>query len=93
MGGQGGAGGPGGADGQRGADGPGGRCLVLLMRKQLRFRSFDHIQALLDLAVDVHLVTVQTQDVADGDPRFASILRVPAGAQEGKREKRYRKIK
>jgi biotin carboxylase len=82
MGGQGGAGGPGGADGQGGADGPGGRCLVLLMRKQLRFRSFDHIQALLDLAVDVHLVTVQTQDVADGDPRFASILRVPAGAQD-----------
>ena len=59
-----------------------GRCLVLLMRKQLRFRSFDHIQALLDLAVDIHLVTGQTRDVAEGDPRFASILRVPDGASD-----------
>ncbi len=60
----------------------GGRRLVLLMRKQLRFRSFDHIQALLDLAIEVHLVTIQTQDVAGDDPRFASCLRVPADAAD-----------
>lgn len=47
------------------------------MRKQLRFRSADHIQALLDLAIDVHLVTVEHEDVT-GDPRFASCLLLPA---------------
>ncbi len=62
--------------------GSGGRSLVLLMRKQLRFRSADHIQALLDLAIDIHLVTIQTPDVADDDPRFASCLRVAADAAD-----------
>lgn len=56
---------------------PASRCLVLLMRKQLRFRSADHIQALLDLAIDVHLVTVEQEDLAD-DPRFTSCLLLPA---------------
>lgn len=56
---------------------PASGCLVLLMRKQLRFRSTDHIQALLDLAIDVHLISVDTEDVAE-DPRFASCLLLPA---------------
>jgi hypothetical protein len=51
------------------APGP-GHCLVSLMREQLRFRSADHIQALLDLAIDCHLVTTDTEG-ADGDPRLA----------------------
>lgn len=55
---------------------------MLLMRKQLRFRSLDHIQALADLAIDIHLVTSQTPDVADDDPRFASLLRVPSDASD-----------
>lgn len=47
------------------------------MRKQLHFRSADHIQALLDLAIDIHLITAEQEDVLD-DPRFASCLRLPA---------------
>ena len=50
-----------------------GRSLVLLMRKQLNFRSADHIQALLDLSIDIHLVTLDREGAA-GDPRFASCL-------------------
>ncbi len=51
------------------------RCLVLVMRKGLRTH-VDHIQAMLDLAVEIHLVTQEPEDVA-GDPRFASFVRLP----------------
>jgi len=50
------------------------RCLVLVMRKGLRTR-VDHIQAMLDLAVDIHLVTQEPEEVAQ-DPRFASFIRL-----------------
>ncbi len=51
------------------------RCLVLVMRKGLRIRA-DHIQTMLDLATEIHLVT-QEPEVVVGDPRFASCLRLP----------------
>lgn len=56
----------------------GRRCVVLVLRA--RFVSFtDHIQAALDLAVDTHLVTVES-DTAAQDPRFASVTQLPPSA-------------
>lgn len=57
------------------------RCLVLVLRN--RFTSFqDHIQAMLDLAIRIHLVTVRS-DTIDADPRFASVVQLPADAGNG----------
>ncbi len=61
-----------------GAAGSSKRCLVLVMRKGFRSR-VDHIQAMLDLAVEIHLVTQEPEEVAN-DPRFASYVRLPRGA-------------
>ncbi|MCX4746931.1 ATP-grasp domain-containing protein [Kitasatospora sp. NBC_01287] len=54
------------------------RCLVLVLRKG--FTSLgDHLQTLLDLAVRVHLVTVESPTIAD-DPRFTSVVQLPESA-------------
>ena len=54
------------------------RCLVLVLRN--RFTSLvDHIQAMLDLAIDIHLVTVESGAIAM-DPRFASVVQLPPEA-------------
>jgi biotin carboxylase len=54
------------------------RCLVLVLRN--RFTSLvDHIQAMLDLAIDIHLVTVESATIAM-DPRFASVVQLPPEA-------------
>lgn len=48
-----------------------GGAAVLLARQRLRPRCADHVQALLDLGLDIHLVT-SSCDAVPGDPRFAS---------------------
>lgn len=54
------------------------RCLVLIMRA--RFISLvDHIQAMMDLAIETHVVTVPSAGVAN-DPRFASVTELPEDA-------------
>lgn len=56
----------------------GRRCVVLVLRA--RFASLvDHIQATLDLAVETHLITVES-DTAGQDPRFASVTQLPPTA-------------
>jgi biotin carboxylase len=57
------------------------RCLVLVLRN--RFTSLvDHIQAMLDLAIDIHLVTVESETIAM-DPRFATVVQLPPEATRG----------
>jgi biotin carboxylase len=51
--------------------------LLLLMRRNLRPNASDHVQALLDLGVDLHLVTSAGDDMP-GDPRFVSSAALPA---------------
>jgi biotin carboxylase len=54
------------------------RCLVLVLRN--RFTSLvDHVQAMLDLAIDIHLVTVGSGTIAM-DPRFTSAVQLPPEA-------------
>jgi biotin carboxylase len=53
------------------------RSLLLLMRRNLRPNAWDHVQALLDLGVDLHLVTSAADDLPD-DPRFVSSAALPA---------------
>lgn len=50
--------------------------VLLLMRRRLRPNAADHVQALLDLGLDVHLVTSVADHRAD-DPRFMSSTAVP----------------
>jgi hypothetical protein len=50
------------------------RTLLLLMRRNLRPNASDHVQALLDLGTDLHLVT--SDDIPD-DPRFVTSTSVP----------------
>jgi biotin carboxylase len=52
--------------------------VLLLMRSRLRPNAADHVQALLDLGLDVHLVTSVADNRPD-DPRFVSSAAVPAG--------------
>ena len=54
------------------------RCLVLVLRNRLT-SLVDHIQAMLDLAIDVHLLTVESPTVGR-DPRFASVTQLPPEA-------------
>jgi biotin carboxylase len=51
--------------------------LLLLMRRNLRPNASDHVQTLLDLGVDLHLVTSAADDMP-GDPRFVSSTALPA---------------
>jgi hypothetical protein len=50
--------------------------VVLLARRRLRPRSTDHVQALLDIGLRIHLVT-SIGDVVSADPRFASVTSLP----------------
>jgi biotin carboxylase len=56
------------------------RGLVLVLRNRLT-SLVDHIQAMLDLAIDIHLLTVESPTVGH-DPRFASITQLPAEATQ-----------
>jgi biotin carboxylase len=55
-----------------------GRSLLLLMRRNLRPNASDHVQTLLDLGLELHLVTSATDDIG-GDPRFASSTALAPG--------------
>ena len=50
--------------------------LLVLMRRNLRPNAADHVQALLDLGVELHLVTSVPGELP-GDPRFASSRALP----------------
>jgi hypothetical protein len=52
--------------------------VLLLARQRLRPRSSDHVQALLDMGLRIHLVT-SAREVTPADPRFASQTIVPDG--------------
>lgn len=52
--------------------------VVLTLRRGLA-TSADHIQALLDLGMRIHFVTVETEDV-ETDPRFSSVILLPEEA-------------
>ena len=56
-----------------------GHSLLVLMRRGLRPKSADHIQALADLGTDLHVVT-SAQEGTGQDPRFSSALAVPPRA-------------
>jgi biotin carboxylase len=56
-----------------------GCSLLVLMRRGLRPKSADHIQALADLGADLHLVTSTSEGIAQ-DPRFVSAMAVPPRA-------------
>jgi hypothetical protein len=56
-----------------------GRSLLVLMRRGLRHKSADHIQALADVGADLHLVT-STQEGTGQDPRFVSAMAIPPRA-------------
>jgi len=54
------------------------RCLVLVLRA--RFASLvDHIQTTLDMAVDTHLITVESPTILQ-DARFTTVTQLPATA-------------
>jgi carbamoylphosphate synthase large subunit len=53
-------------------------AVVLLARRRLRPRCADHVQALLDLGIDIHLVT-SSGEALPGDPRFASTTALAEG--------------
>jgi carbamoylphosphate synthase large subunit len=55
-----------------------GSPVVLLARRRLFPRSVDHVQALLDLGFEIHLVT-SSGDAVPGDPRFASTTALADG--------------
>jgi biotin carboxylase len=54
------------------------RCLVLVMRRGLGTQ-IDHVQTMLDMAVEIHLVTSETTGIHD-DARFASVISLPKAA-------------
>ena len=50
------------------------------MRRGLRPKSADHIQALANLGTELHVVTSPQEEGTGQDPRFCSALAVPPGA-------------